>query len=135
MKNRQRGITLVEVILTAMIVSMLASVAALGVKQYLEDGKMQVVNADLATLKSAVRLFILDKGFPTSFNPATDLVPAYLPELETDPFSKDGSGYVIGLRTDPISATQKIYIGSRGPDGIIDYGVSGSKDDIFFYVR
>lgn len=128
----ERGATLVEVILTATIVALLASVATLGVNFYMTEGKSRVVQSDLAALKASVRLLIIDKGFPSTFNPQTDLVGAYLPELPIDPFSRDESVYNMTLRQDPSDGQTKIYIGSRGPNGTTE---TGGGDDIYVYVR
>lgn len=128
----EHGATLIEVILTATIIALLASVATLGVNLYITEGKQRIVQSDLASLKAAVRLYILDKGFPATFTPQTDLVDDYLPELPIDPFSRDGSGYVMTLRQDPSDGQIKVYIGSRGPNGVAE---AGGGDDIYVYVR
>jgi type II secretory pathway pseudopilin PulG len=127
----EQGLTLIEVVMTVTIAVSLTALATFGVNRYLNNGKNRIAQADLATLKAAVRLYILDKGFPTSFTPEAALVPEYIPDLLTDPFARDGSLYVIERRTDPSDGVTKIYIGSRGPDGNVNY----SGDDIFFYVR
>lgn len=131
------GISLLEVIITTVIIGLLTSVAALSINHYLMLGKTKVVNADLITLSTAVRLYLKDnRRIPVSFNPATDLVPKYLPELPVDPFSSnENTGYTIEVREDPADGIPKVYIGSCGPDGVVDYGESGSKDDIYKYVK
>ena len=117
--------------MTVTIAVSLTALATFGVNRYLNNGKNRIAQADLATLKAAVRLYILDKGFPTAFTPETALVPEYIPELPTDPYARDGSVYVIERRTDPADGQSKIYVGSRGPDGNVNYG----GDDVFFYIR
>lgn len=131
------GISLLEVIITTVIIGLLTSIAALSVNHYLMLGKNKVVNADLTTISTAVRLYIKDnKGIPVSFNPVTDLVPKYLPELPLDPFSSvENTSYTIVVREDPVDGIKKVYIGSCGPDGIVDYGENGAKDDIYKYVK
>ena len=125
----RKGLTLVEVVLTALIVALLATVAVMSVNQFLIEGKTRAANGDLATLVAATRLYILDKGFPTAFS-ASDLVTeAYIPEIPVDPFSNSGAHYVIEIR--PVAGENRIFIGSRGPNGVIDYGA----DDIYRYVR
>lgn len=129
----QRGISLIEVVVTAVIIALLASLATLSVDFYIKDGKTRIAEGDLATLASATRLYILDHGFPGSFVPSTALVTAYLPELPVDPFASDGSVYYFEIRS--YGGSNQIYIGSRGPDGVVDYGESGAQDDIYRYVR
>lgn len=124
----ESGVTLIEVVVTSVIIGLLASVAAFGINAYLTNGKKRIVQGDLATLKTAVRLYILDNGFPDPFQPQ-DLIDAkYLPDLPPDPFASDGGDYIMAIRGN------KLYIGSRGPDGAVDYGETGKRDDIFVYV-
>jgi prepilin-type N-terminal cleavage/methylation domain-containing protein len=104
----EKGMTLIEVLVTVIILTMLASIATLSVGFYLKEGKTRAAEGDLATLKAAVRLYLLDTGDP----PATlnDLVPSYLPELPTDPFTATAD-YKMAVDTGGV------YIYSVGPDG------------------
>ena len=115
----EKGMTLLEVLITVLILTMLASVATLSVGFYLKEGKSRIAEGDLATLKAAARLYILDKGN----SPAVldDLVPSYLPELPNDPFASAMAGYKMTVAVD------MMYIYSVGPNGI-DNARSG--DDI-----
>ena len=133
--KEQRGVSLLEVLITALMIGLLSAIVTLSVDYYLTDGKDRIVDGDLATLTAATRLYILDHGFPATFDPTTALVPAYLPELPSDPYAAANLIYVIQLRPDPADNITKIYIGSRGEDGQVDYGVINNKDDIFRYVK
>lgn len=115
----EKGMTLIEVLVTVIILSMLASIATLSVGFYLNEGKTKAAEGDLATLKAAARLYLLDTGGP----PATlnDLVPSYLPELPTDPFTAAATYYKMTVDADAI------YIYSVGPNGSDD---AHSGDDI-----
>ena len=124
----ESGVTLMEVVVTSVIVGLLAAMASFGISTYLTNGKKRVVQGDLATLKTAVRLYILDNGFPGTFTGQELVSSGYLPELLPDPFAKDSANYVLEIKGN------KIYIGSRGPDGAVDYGESGNRDDIFVYL-
>ncbi len=129
----EAGLTLIEVVLTTLIVAMLATVATFGVDLYLNEGKTRQAEADLATLRAAVRLLLLDHyanlPLPSTFNPATELVPEYLPELPRDPFALQAEGYLIELRVDPRDGMRKVYLRSRGQDGRV-----GTVDDLGYYV-
>lgn len=115
----EKGMTLLEVLITVIILTMLTSVATLSVGFYLNEGKTRVAEGDLATLKAAARLYLLDTGNPP---PTLDsLAPAYLPELPNDPFVSAAANYK--------SATDAgtMYIYSVGPNGADDIH---SGDDI-----
>ncbi len=115
----EKGMTLLEVLVTVIILTMLTSIATLSVGFYLNEGKTRVAEGDLATLKAAARLYILDTDNP----PATlnDLVPDYLPELPDDPFAAAGTSYK--RATDATN----MYIYSIGPNGTDN---THSGDDI-----
>ena len=115
----EKGMTLLEVLITVLILTMLASVATLSVGFYLKEGKSRIAEGDLATLKAAARLYILDKGNPP--DDLNDLVPSYLPELPNDPFASATANYKL------TSDTDRLYIYSVGFNGT-DNAHSG--DDI-----
>lgn len=121
----ENGLTLIEVLITVLILSMLTSLAALSVGFYINEGKTKIVNGDLATLKAAVRLNILDTGVAP---PNLDaLIPTYLPELPNDPFAATATEYHY-TTTDP----NFIFIYSVGPNGIDD---QHNGDDIVVTVN
>jgi prepilin-type N-terminal cleavage/methylation domain-containing protein len=117
------GMTLIEVLVTVLIITMLASVATLSVHFYLNEGKTRIATGDLNTLKAAVRLYILDKGNAPTL---PQLVPDYLPELPKDPFVTASTDFL--LATDATT----IYIYSVGPNGVDD---TYSGDDIVVTVN
>jgi prepilin-type N-terminal cleavage/methylation domain-containing protein len=122
----EKGMTLIEVLVTVLILSMLASIATLSVSFYLNEGKTRMAQGDLATLKAAVRLYILDKGsVPADLN--TLVVTGYLPELPKDPFVAVSTDYRYDT-SDP----HNIYIYSVGPNGSDD---SHGPDDIVVSVN
>jgi prepilin-type N-terminal cleavage/methylation domain len=124
----ESGMTLIEVLVTVLILSMLTSIATLSVSFYMKEGKTRIVQGDLATLKAAVRLYILDKGaIPDDFN-LQSLVPDYLPELPQDPFAAAATDYCLDAATDPYT----VFIYSVGPNGSDD---AHSGDDIVMKVN
>lgn len=115
----EKGMTLIEVVVTVVILTMLTSLATLSVGFYLNEGKARIATGDLTTLKAAVRLYILDKGVPPPNLAA--LVNAYLPELPEDPFAAAPTNYHF------INDSGTIFLYSVGPNGNNDIH---SGDDI-----
>lgn len=109
----ERGISLLEVVITAVLLGLLAGVATFGVNQYLINGKKRIAQSDINTLAAATRLYLLDHPFPTSFNAATELVPRYLPELPKDPFAIGSADY--GFEITTYDGSPAIRIFSQGP--------------------
>lgn len=105
----EKGMTLLEVLITVIILTMLASIATLSVGFYLNEGKTRIAEGDLSTLKAAARLHMLDTGNPP--DTLGDLTPSYLPELPNDPFVSAPTSYL--KATDAVA----MYIYSVGPNG------------------
>jgi Tfp pilus assembly protein PilE len=114
----EKGITLLEIVITVILMSLLAAVATVGVGQYLVNGKKRIAQSDLKTLAAATRLYLMEHTFPASdaaFDPATALVPKYLPELPPDPFGAAATdGYSFSVTTHHSNPAIRIY--SRGPE-------------------
>ena len=117
----QKGITLLEVIVTAILIGLLASIATVGINQYLIGGNKRIATSDINTLAAATRLYLLDNYNPGEY-PATvsgfdqTLVTlSYLPECPVDPFATSSADnhYLFALTTYNGSAAIRIY--SRGP--------------------
>ncbi len=128
---QEKGFSLIEVILVTMMIALLATVAQIGITVYLTESKTQVANSHLSILKAALRLYILDQGMPTTLSLPNDLVPQYLPELPFDPFASGELPYIIEIRVDPADGVDKIFVGSRGANGKVDYG----GDDLYYYLQ
>jgi len=129
----ESGMTLIEVVLTTLIVALLSTVATFGVDLYLTEGKTRQAEADLATLKTAVRLLLLDRYpddlLPNNFDPAREVVPDYLPEIPKDAFAVKSESYLMELRLDPRDGKLKVYLSSCGVDGL-----AKTTDDLGYYV-
>ncbi|HYH03923.1 MAG TPA: hypothetical protein VEC37_12530 [Bacillota bacterium] len=109
----ERGISLLEVVITAVLLGLLAGVATFSVNQYMINGKKRIAQSDINTLAAATRLYLMEHTFPASFNAATELVPQYLPELPKDPFTTNSADYGFEIITYDGSPTIRIF--SRGP--------------------
>jgi prepilin-type N-terminal cleavage/methylation domain-containing protein len=138
LKN-EHGITLIELVMTLIIVAIMATLAGLAINSYITDGYDRMAQADVATLSAAMRMYILDHGFPeATVNLYNVLLPYLLidstSELPKDPYSNPKTNYVIVRRIPDGETEYKIFVGSRGHNGEIDYDATGS-DDYYKYVR
>ncbi len=117
--NSEKGMTLIEVLITVLILTMLTSIAVLSVGFYINEGKTRIAEGDLATLKAASRIYILDKE--TTPPSLVNLVNTYIPELPKDPFAAGTADYLLA------SDAGMLYIYSVGPNRVDD---SHAGDDI-----
>ncbi|HNV68870.1 MAG TPA: prepilin-type N-terminal cleavage/methylation domain-containing protein [Candidatus Ozemobacteraceae bacterium] len=80
-----RGFTLLELILTILILSALVALAVPYYQSYLEDSKRAVMIANLQTIRKTLIEYKSDTGtYPISL---TDLMPKYFFELPEDPIN------------------------------------------------
>lgn len=120
-----RGISLLEVVVTTVLLGLLAGIATLSVGEYLNNGKKRIAESDIHTLTAATRLYLLDHAFPSgTFDAASALVPEYLPELPADPFSANAQG-AYGFEITTLDGSPAIRIHSLGP----------SEDPVESYVK
>lgn len=94
-QKNQRGFTLVEVMVTMVIIGLLATVVVLNVLPAQDKAMVQKARADISTLSQAVEMYRLDMN----------TYPANLEDLRTqstgdDPRYRPG-GYIKFLPTDP----------------------------------
>jgi type II secretory pathway pseudopilin PulG len=131
--EKDAGITLIELVVTLIIVVIMASLAGFAINQYIMDGNDSKVQADVATLSAAMRMYILDHGFPDgTVNLKNVLLPYLLisstADLPKDPYSNPAADYIIERRL--VGSDYQIYLGSRGHDG-----TPNTADDYYKYVR
>jgi prepilin-type N-terminal cleavage/methylation domain-containing protein len=118
----QKGITLLEVIITAILIGLLASIATVGINQYLLNGNKRIVASDLDTLAAATRLYLLDHygsgEYPSDVSALdqTLVTQSYLPDLPVDPFASSSTDnhYLFASATYNGSVAIRIY--GRGPE-------------------
>lgn len=128
---RQRGFSLIEIMVVLVIMGLLASIVAPAVMDALGDSKSKRVLADFANIETALKMYKLDNfTFPSSeqgiealvTEPDTQPKPKkwrnYMPELPQDPW---GNPY---LYQSPGEAHQyDIYtLGADGVRGGVDEG-------------
>ena len=131
--NRQRGFTLLEVMVVLVIIGIMASLIAPNIMGSKDKADIQKAVADIVTLEGAMDMYRLDNNiYPTTEQGVTALVnrPNYSPE----PRNYREGGYIKRLPKDPwgndyvlLSPGEKgrYDLCSAGPDFQL-----GSDDDI-----
>jgi prepilin-type N-terminal cleavage/methylation domain-containing protein len=141
------GFTLIEMVITVIILTLIASLASLSIGAYIADAQDRTAAADVATYAAVMRTYVLDHGFPTTAGEITtfntnvytilyqDLKLDNVNQLPKDPWSNPAANYVVLARIPSGDTQYKIYVGSRGHDQATDYGEIGARDDIYRYIR
>jgi len=134
-KRRQAGFTLVELVLVAVIIGVLAAMAIKSLGGRAKEAKIKAAQGDIATIETTIDLFEVDNGFyPTQDQGLTALLekPTGDPEPKNwkkyfrrrshiiDPW---GNEYVYVYPGEHNPDSFDLY--SRGPDGM-----DGGDDDI-----
>lgn len=118
-QKRQKGFTLIELIVVVTIIGILAGIAVVNVRNAQRKAEEAALRDDLHEMRKAIDDFYADKQrYPTDLN---ELVPNYLRKIPNDPITKQPDWDAIqdqpadsdqAADTNPQNATQ-------GP-GIID---------------
>jgi general secretion pathway protein G len=122
MNRRQRGFTLIEIMVVVVILGLLATIVAPNVLGSAERARTRKAEADVTQIASAVRMWLLHN--PGQLPELDDLLrkdrrgEAYLDSYAEDPWGND---YII-LRGERVN---DFVVVSKGPDGILD-----TDDDI-----
>lgn len=97
---RTRGFTLIELLVVLVVLGLLASIAGITYFGRVEGARLQKVEADLGTLRSALSLYKLDNGtLPTTAQGLGALRER--PQLPPQPRSYRNGGYIRDLPLDP----------------------------------
>lgn len=123
--RRQRGFTLIEVMVVVVILGILAAIIVPQIMSRPDQAKVVKAQQDILAIENALDLYKLDNGF----YPSTDQgLKALVKKPDTDPRPgnwKDG-GYLKRLPKDPWDHTyQYLNPGSHGTVDIFSYGANG----------
>jgi general secretion pathway protein G len=126
MRRKERGFTLVELMVVIVLIGLLAGVVGVSVIPALIKGKKATAKNQIKEFESAIALFYVDHSrYPDSLDEMTgdysefDRPEGYLAEIPADPWNEE---YVY----DPTGGSGKAYlILSKGNDR-----VEGTEDDI-----
>ncbi|HEY3983546.1 type II secretion system major pseudopilin GspG [Cedecea sp.] len=131
--TRQRGFTLLEIMVVIVILGILASLTIPSLMSNKDRADRQKAISDIVTLENALDMYRLDNGrYPTTEQGVSALVSK--PQLAPVPAHYRTDGYVRRLPQDPWGNDYRII--SPGLQGTIDVfssgpdGEAGTDDDI-----
>ncbi|ATP43529.1 type II secretion system major pseudopilin GspG [Pseudomonas kermanshahensis] len=124
-RNRQRGFTLMEIMVVIFIIGLLIAVVAPSVLGNQDKAMRQKVMADLATLEQALDMYRLDNlRFPSNEQGLAALVKK--PAQEPLPRSWRSDGYVRRLPEDPWGTPYQYRMpGEHGRVDVYSLGADG----------
>jgi general secretion pathway protein G len=132
-KQRQRGLTLLEIMVVIVILGILASLVVPNLMGNKDKANRQKVISDLVALESALDMYRLDNNrYPTTEQGLQALVSK--PGVQPEPRNYRQDGYIRRLPQDPWGGDYQLLnpgqysdidIFSPGPDG-----VPNTEDDI-----
>lgn len=123
-RSKQRGFTLIEIMVVVIIIGILAAIVAPNVIGRVDDAQITKVNADIKGMESALKLYRLDNfAYPTTEQGLQALVSD-----PNDPAVRNwnAGGYLDSLQKDPWG-TAYLYLnpGTRGEIDIYTLGRDG----------
>ncbi|AKG72163.1 MULTISPECIES: type II secretion system major pseudopilin GspG [Serratia] len=132
-QQRQRGFTLLEIMVVIVILGILASLVVPNLMGNKEKADHQKVVSDIVALESALDMYKLDNSrYPTTEQGLQALVTK--PSAQPEPRSYPQGGYIRRLPQDPWGADyQLLSPGQHGQLDVFSYGPDGipdTEDDI-----
>ena len=131
--KKQRGFTLLEIMVVIVILGILASIVVPNLMGNKEQADRQKAVTDIVALENALDLYKLDNvRYPTTEQGLEALLQK--PEGEPEPKNYKQGGYIKRLPEDPWHSPYQLL--SPGEHGVIDIfsygpdGVPGTEDDV-----
>jgi general secretion pathway protein G len=133
-RRRERGFTLIEIMVVVMIIGMLTTIVGIRVMDSFEKARRKAAALQIKQLETALNTYYMDNGFfPTTEQGLEALVNA--PTTTPQPKNYNPNGYLDNIPTDPWKNPyhysfdgKKIYLESYGADG--NDGGEGNAADI-----
>jgi len=123
--NKNRGFSLIEIMVVLAIMGLMAAIVAPRVMNALSTGQGQKVRADFKNIETALKMYKMENGFyPTSEQGLEALVTK--PEGTPEPRSYPSNGYIDRLPKDPWQYSY-VYLspGEGKPYDIYSLGADG----------
>lgn len=99
-KNREKGFTLIEVMVVIIILGILAGIVGVNVMGHIEDARRTQARTQIETFKTALKLYRLDNGsYPSTEQGLQALVTR--PEVGKLPRKWREGGYIDNIPMDP----------------------------------
>ena len=125
--NKQKGFSLIEILVVLVIMGLLISVVAPTVLNSADDARVQKVQADFKSIETALKIYRLDNyQYPTTEQGLQALVEK--PSIGKIPKKYPEKGYLPKIPKDPWD-NDYIYIspGEHGDFDLISYGADGEE--------
>lgn len=125
--TKQKGFTLLEVMVVLVIIGLLVAVVAPNVLDNQDKAMVQKAKADLSSLEQALEMYRLDNfRYPTTEQGLQALVAK--PSLAPEPKNYRDDGYIRRLPTDPWgNAYQYRTPGKHGRIDVFSFGADGRE--------
>lgn len=121
--RKQRGFSLIEILVVLVIMGLLISIIAPNVMGRADEARVQKVFADFSAIETALRMYRLDNyNYPSSEQGLSALVER--PTLEPIPRDWKSDGYLESLPVDPWG-NPYLYL-SPGQNGVYDIFTHGA---------
>ena len=130
-RNRERGFTLLELIVVIAIIGILATIAMPALKNVPVRAREAVLKTNLRTMRDVIDQHYGDKGkYPTTLEAL--VTEGYLRRLPTDPITKSSETWVpVYEELDPDKPPAETETPDEGKPGIVDVhsGAPGNSLD------
>ena len=121
--DRQRGFTLIELMVVLVIMGVLAALIVPNIIGRTDEARVTAAKTDIGTIMQALKLYKLDNGFyPTQQQGLQALVV----KPDTPPVPGNWKPYLDKLPADPWGRSyQYLNPGIKGPVDVFSYGADG----------
>ncbi len=127
LSQRQRGFTLLEIMVVIVILGLLVAIVAPNLLQNQDKAMVEKAKADISILEQALDLYKLDNfSYPSTDQGLEALVSR--PDISPEPKNYASDGYIKRLPSDPWgNPYQYLQPGDHGPIDLYSLGADGEE--------